>query len=516
MQSLVRGGVGVVGLIGALGMWELAGLTGGLRSAGLPDPLTVARRIGTLLGDPDFRTALFATALAWGVALLATVLVAVPAGLVLGSIPLVRTATEVLVEVVRPIPGVALIPLCLVTLGAGPTMKITLAVFAGTWPVLFAVLASLRSVDPQWLDTARSLHATPARIAWRVRLPVVASFVVTGVRLAASVELIVLVSTEFLAGEGYPGLGAYLSISAEQVGDLTTLLAGAVIVGLLGVAMSAALLGLRRPWHARITVAGVAREVVSGRQRLMRFGQRWMSFAVWIGLWELVTARARSVFAPAPASILAAAAQLWRTPVARDTIGVSLTRLGVGWSIAVLAGVGGGLLLGSWPVLADLLEAPAAFIRTIPTVLLLPVLVAWVPIGTPLSVTIIALGAVWPILLNTIDGVRAVDATLVDTARAYRTPLWRRLGLVVLPAAGPRILAGLRISLSLALILLVVSELAGASNGIGYQLLQTQALFAFPQMWAWVLCTGALGYLLNRSLLLAGRFALPWYHDPLT
>ena len=80
----------------------------------------------------------------------------------------------------------------------------------------------------------------------------------------------------------------------------------------------------------------------------------------------------------------------------------------------------------------------------------------------------------------------------------------------MLPAASPKILTGLRISLSLALILMIVSELVGASAGIGYQLLQAQSLFAFPQMWAWIVLTGALGYALNRLVQAASDRVLPW------
>jgi ABC-type nitrate/sulfonate/bicarbonate transport system permease component len=516
VRSLTRSITGAAGLLGWLGVWELSSVTGVLDQTGVPDPLTIARRLTRLAGDPDFRAALLATVLAWGLALGLTVLLAIPAGLVLGSIPLARTATDVLVEVIRPVPSVALIPLCLVTLGGGPVTKIVLAVFAGTWPLLFAVLTGLTSVDPQWLDTARTLGSTRLRLLWRIRLPVVWSFAVTGLRLSASLELIVLVSTEYLAGQGTPGLGSYLNLSAEQTGDLTTLLTGAVVVGALGIVMGALLLGLQRPWHARVTVAGTTPAPVPRWQRLLRFAQRWTALALWIGLWELVTARTRSVFAPTPLSIATAAVHLAHTPGAIEAITVSLARLGLGWVIAVLLGVAAGLLLGSWPVVADLAEAPAAWCRSIPTVLMLPVLVVWVPIGTPLSVAIIALGAVWPILLHTLDGVRAVEVTLLDTARAYGVTWWRRLGWVLLPAAGPRILAGLRISLSLALILLLVSELAGASDGIGFQLLATQSLFAFPQMWAWLTLTGALGYLLNRLVHRAGRLALPWHTDPLT
>jgi ABC-type nitrate/sulfonate/bicarbonate transport system permease component len=509
----------VVGLAVALLLWQLASDHHVLDPAVVSSPVALGRRIVSLLGDADFRAALLATLVAWLLALLLTVLLAVPAGLLLGGIPAVRTATEVLVEVLRPIPAVALIPLCLVMLGAGAQTKIILAVFAGMWPLMFNVLAAVRGIDPMWVDTARSMGSGPLRTTLRVRLPAVVPFAVTGLRVAAPLELIVLVSTEFVAGNGYPGLGAYLSISGEQVGDLTTMLAGAALAGVLGSAVSVLILGLRAKWHAQVTTAMTHAPARTRREAAIRFSQRWLSLAVWIGVWQLVTSWLRSPFAPTPASILSAAYHMWLTgpvrhawltPLVTDNILVSLERVALGWAIALAIGVAGGLLLGSATPVADVVEPVAGFIRTIPSVLLVPVLLAFVHIGTPLSVTIIVVGAVWPILINTMDGVRSVDGTIINTARAFQTTRLRRLVTVVLPAASPKILAGVRISLSQALILMIVAELVGASAGIGYQLLQTQSLFAFPQMWAWIVLTGALGYALNRLVQAASDRVLPW------
>lgn len=516
MRRLIRG---VVGLAVALLLWQLASDRHVLDPRVVPSPMALGQRIVSLTGDADFRAALLATLVAWLLALLLTVAIAVPAGLLLGSIPAVRTATEVLVEVLRPIPAVTLIPLCLVMMGSGAQTKIVLAVFAGMWPVMFNVLAAVRGIEPMWIDTARSMGTGTLRTTLWVRLPTVVPFAVTGLRVAAPLELIVLVSTEYVAGEGNPGLGSYLNFSANQAGDMTTLLAGAAIAGVLGSLVSVLILALRAKWHTQVTTAMAHAATPTRREAVIRFGQRWLSLLVWIGVWQLVTQWLNSPFAPTPASIVSAgyhmwltgpAHQLWLTPLVTDNIAVSLERVALGWVIALVIGVVGGLLLGSATPVADLVEPIAGFIRSIPPVLLVPVLLAWVQIGTPLSVTVIAAGAVWPVLINTMDGVRGVDGTVVDTARAFRTTRLRRLVTVVLPAASPKILTGVRISLSLALVLMIVSELVGANAGIGYQLLQAQSLFAFPQMWAWIVLTGALGYALNRLVQAASDRALPW------
>jgi ABC-type nitrate/sulfonate/bicarbonate transport system permease component len=114
------------------------------------------------------------------------------------------------------------------------------------------------------------------------------------------------------------------------------------------------------------------------------------------------------------------------------------------------------------------------------------------------------------VLLNSVDGARSVDPVMADTARVFRLSRARWLFGVVLPAAGPKIFAGLRVSLSIALILMVISEVVGATSGIGYQLSTAQGASDLPGMWSWIALISLLGYLLNRGLLAVEYRALAW------
>jgi ABC-type nitrate/sulfonate/bicarbonate transport system permease component len=109
------------------------------------------------------------------------------------------------------------------------------------------------------------------------------------------------------------------------------------------------------------------------------------------------------------------------------------------------------------------------------------------------------------------DGISGVDATLLDTSRVYRVSAWDRVVRVMLPAAAPQIFAGLRTSLSLALILMVISEMVASTNGIGYFVLQSQRTFAIPEMWSGILLLGILGYLLNLLFVIVERRVLRWH-----
>jgi ABC-type nitrate/sulfonate/bicarbonate transport system permease component len=189
----------------------------------------------------------------------------------------------------------------------------------------------------------------------------------------------------------------------------------------------------------------------------------------------------------------------------------SLVRLFIGYFLAVAIGVGGGIALGLSPVLRRATSPIVEFLRAIPAPALLPFALLVLGVGNNSKIFVIAFVCLWPILLNAIDGVAGVDPTLVDTGRVYRIPAKDRLMKVVLPAAAPQIFAGMRTSLSLALILMVISEMVASSNGIGYFVLQSQRSFAIPEMWSGIILLGLLGYLFNAVFLLLERRVLAWH-----
>jgi ABC-type nitrate/sulfonate/bicarbonate transport system permease component len=189
----------------------------------------------------------------------------------------------------------------------------------------------------------------------------------------------------------------------------------------------------------------------------------------------------------------------------------SLVRLFIGYFIAVAVGVGGGIALGLSPVLRRISEPIVEFLRAVPAPALLPFALLVLGVGNDSKIFVIAFVCLWPILLNAVDGVSGVDPTLVDTGRVFRIPARDRLRHVVLPAAAPQIFAGMRTSLSLALILMVISEMVASSNGIGYFVLQSQRSFAIPEMWSGIILLGLLGYAFNAVFLLVERRALAWH-----
>jgi NitT/TauT family transport system permease protein len=252
---VLRGAAGTGAL---LVLAELAGRSGLFDTATVPPVSSVLVTAAGLLADPEFLAAAAATLAAWAIGLAVTVSCAVPLGVVLGGLPLVERAVRPFVEFLRPIPSIALIPLLLPLLQDNTATKVGVVVYAGTWPVLINTMYAIRDVDPQAKETLRSFGFGPLAVLRRVSVPSAAPFVLTGVRLAAAVGLIVAISTELLMG-GADGVGTFLLTAGSAAGGTGVVLATAVWAGAVGLLVNASLVraGHRLfPWHHATTGQG--------------------------------------------------------------------------------------------------------------------------------------------------------------------------------------------------------------------------------------------------------------------
>ncbi|WP_328911687.1 MULTISPECIES: ABC transporter permease [unclassified Streptomyces] len=246
----------------------------------------------------------------------------------------------------------------------------------------------------------------------------------------------------------------------------------------------------------------------AGRSLLFLFGLP----AALLALWWWMAARSDSFYYPTLDKILTAFGDTWLSRRITDDVLPSLARLAAGYAGAVVIGVGLGVLLGSHRRIRALFEPVLEFFRAIPPPVLIPVLMLVSGIGDRMKIVVIISGSVWPILLNTIEGVRAIDEVLADTARCYGLTGTARLRRLVLPAAGPQIVVGMRQALSLSLILMVISEMFASSNGLGFAIVEFQRSFAIPEMWSGILLLGLIGFALSLLFHLFESRVLGWYH----
>jgi ABC-type nitrate/sulfonate/bicarbonate transport system permease component len=227
--------------------------------------------------------------------------------------------------------------------------------------------------------------------------------------------------------------------------------------------------------------------------------------------WGVASAGSKTYYFPPLTDIFTSFKDTWLFERVSSDVVPSLTRMFAGLAIATVVAIVVGLLLGTSPRARRAAQPIVEFLRAIPPPALLPFAILVVGVGSGMKIFIIAFVCLWPILLNTIDGVTGVDPTLQDTTRVYGVSSRDRLWRVMLPAASPQIFAGLRTSLSLALILMVISEMVASTNGIGYFVLQSQRTFAIPEMWSGIFLLGILGYAFNAGFVLIERRLLRWH-----
>jgi ABC-type nitrate/sulfonate/bicarbonate transport system permease component len=233
--------------------------------------------------------------------------------------------------------------------------------------------------------------------------------------------------------------------------------------------------------------------------------------ALLVAIWWWASDASTNFYLPPLRQILAAFADVWIGDRLTTDVLPSLVRLAAGYLLAAVVAVGAGVVIGQSRLVRRIAEPGLEFLRAIPPPVLVPILILFTGIGDQMKITVIAVGAVWPILLNTVEGVRAVDPVLVDTARSYRIGRLSRLRHLTLPAAGPQIFAGLRQALSIAIILMVISEMFAASEGLGFAIIQFQRTFAIPEMWSGTILLGLLGFSLATLFRLVERRILFWY-----
>jgi NitT/TauT family transport system permease protein len=264
--------------------------------------------------------------------------------------------------------------------------------------------------------------------------------------------------------------------------------------------------------------------VAAGRERKLTFRgggfvieqRTWISvlaFIALIVLWHLVTDTlelASPIFLPSPMRVLRA---LWDLAVTGDLwrhMSASLVRIGYGWVIGTAFGVGVGLMIGLFTVSRAVGLPLVAALFPIPKIALLPLLILWLGIGEGSKVATIALSVFFPTVIATFSGVDSVPRNLIRMAQSFNVPLWRIIWQVLVPGALAGMLAGFRISIAAALLVLVAAEMIGAQYGIGAFLILTGNMMQTDRLMAGVVVVSVLGLLMSLIVGFLERRLLRW------
>jgi ABC-type nitrate/sulfonate/bicarbonate transport system permease component len=237
--------------------------------------------------------------------------------------------------------------------------------------------------------------------------------------------------------------------------------------------------------------------------------------ALVIVAWE-VAARmsgAKAAMFPPPSAVAATlATMLADGRIARPLV-ESLVRLAAGYAAALVLAVGLGVTMGYSRIAHNLFEPLVELIRPIPKPALVAPLIFFLGLGDAMKVTVVALGVFFPILVNTIQGVRGIERGYVEAARTFGFGTVTILGKVMLPAALPQIFAGMHISLGIGFVLVIIAELISADGGLGFAIVNAQRSFRVKEMYAWVVVLAVTGYAMNELFLLLRARLLAWHRD---
>jgi ABC-type nitrate/sulfonate/bicarbonate transport system permease component len=238
-----------VAVISVLALWELVVGIGLLNEDHVPSMSATVAELAELLGDADFWSALGSTLEGWALGLGIAAVLAIPLGILIGSSATAYRSVRFVVEFLRPIPSVALVPLAVLIYGVGLESKVFLAAFASFWPLFVQTLYGVQDVDPVATDTARSFGLNRFERLYKITLPSAVPYIATGVRISSSVALILAVTAEIVIGSA--GLGREINV-ARSSGAVELMYALIITTGLLGWVLNIATTQAERRvlhWH---------------------------------------------------------------------------------------------------------------------------------------------------------------------------------------------------------------------------------------------------------------------------
>jgi ABC-type nitrate/sulfonate/bicarbonate transport system permease component len=251
------------------------------------------------------------------------------------------------------------------------------------------------------------------------------------------------------------------------------------------------------------------------RRRIPHLVLGWLVAALLLLFWQLYAESAQQLYLPTFASAATATWHLVTGSTLTSDVLPSVGRFAAGYAIGCVIGVAVGTPLGYLRELDPWVRPVLEFLRAMPATAILPIALLLLGTGGGMRVTVIAFGACWPVLLNAVDGARDVEPVLIETGKINGLGRYAVLRRIVLPASLPQIFAGLRTALGIALIVMVLSEMYGASSGLGYLILTAQRRFEVPETYGGVLVLGIIGWLFSVMFTRVERRALAWHYGRL-
>jgi NitT/TauT family transport system permease protein len=251
------------------------------------------------------------------------------------------------------------------------------------------------------------------------------------------------------------------------------------------------------------------------REQAGGFALGTLSLALVLLFWHLATTYRwdfyiRFTNLPTPLEVLGKLGEALDSPKLLTNVGMSLRRIGIGFAVALLLGVSLGLAIGRYKVTRQLLFPVFEALRPIPAIAWVPISIMLWPDNEVSIVFITFIGAFFPILLNTVSGVQAVDAVLLRAGQCLGAREPQLMWHVVLPGAAPQIFTGLAVGMGVAWVSLIAAEMISGQFGIGYFTWEAYSLIAYAEIVLGMITIGVLGLACSWAIRMTGKLMLPW------
>ena len=230
-------------------------------------------------------------------------------------------------------------------------------------------------------------------------------------------------------------------------------------------------------------------------------------------LWEVVsrTGLANPVFFPPFSKVVGTLGRMLVTAETWQNVGFTLLRCFSGYFFACAIGIPAGIVMGRSRRAYCLFEPLTEMLRPIPSAAVIPVAILFLGIDDAMKIFVVVYACLWPVLINSLDGVRNIDPVLIETGKTFNLSRRQFLFKIVIPAASPHIVTGMRISLAIALILAITVEMIAGNDGIGFSILDAERSFHFPEMYAGIVLIGIVGYSVNLVFVRLSDRIMIWH-----
>ncbi|WP_439819492.1 ABC transporter permease subunit [Weissella paramesenteroides] len=229
-------------------------------------------------------------------------------------------------------------------------------------------------------------------------------------------------------------------------------------------------------------------------------------------IWEIIVDAGMidTTYVPSPSAVGSQAITLWQEGTLQQNIGISLYRATIGLLIGGTIGFTLGVANGLSRISNLLFNSTVQMVRNIPHLALIPLIIIWLGIGEPAKVTLVAIGVMFPIYINTLHGIQSIDPKLIEMGRSYQLSKWQMLTKIIFPGAMPTILMGIRYALGVMWTTLIVSETISSSSGIGYMETNAQQFLDMPTIFLAIIIYAILGKVSDWIAALLESILLDW------